>query len=81
MLFENWRGGDRLNAAFKGIKMQQLNSLLRLLEKTFTAAAFAEEGEHETALELTGMNEAEQSICCGCSASRKKQPATLAAAA
>lgn len=59
----------------------QLNSLLRLLEKTFTAAAFAEEGEHETALELTGMNEAEQSTYCGCSAIRKKQPAILAAAA
>lgn len=69
-----------MNAAFKGMKML-LNSLLRLLEKTFTAAAFAEEGEHETALMLIGTKDAEQSTCCACSASRKKQPATLAAAA
>jgi hypothetical protein len=45
----------------------KLTCTLRLIEETFTAAAFAEENEHETARELLRQQETERtSFQAGC---------------
>lgn len=59
----------------------KLTSVLRLFQETLTAAAFAEEGEHETALALLGTKESENSMFCACSASQEHCLCTLRSAA
>jgi hypothetical protein len=62
-------------------KKMNLTSLLNLLQETFTAAAFAESNEHETALTMLGIKEAKKSTFCACSASGKDCLCTLSSAA
>jgi hypothetical protein len=59
----------------------KLACTLRLIEETFSAAAFAEENEQETALALLGTKEAENSMFCACSASQEHCLCTLHSAA
>ena len=59
----------------------KLTSVLRLLQETFTAAAFAEANEHETALIMLGTKGGEKSTSCACPISREECLCTLRAAA
>jgi len=59
----------------------QLTSVLRLLQETFTATAFAEENEHETALTMLGTKGVEKSTFCACSTSGEECLCTLSSAA
>jgi len=62
------------------IKMKLLCTL-RLIEESFSAAAFAEENEHQTARELLRQEEAERPSCCAHAGSDEHRLAHLTAAA
>lgn len=59
----------------------KLTSVLRLLQETFTAAAFAEANEHETALIMLGTKGAGKSTFCACPTSGEECLCTLSSAA